>query len=84
MEKPEILSDEQILKLTGLENFQDLFINKIIAQAQRDDTYKKTLEQFKEIFSSLIFQMRDIGGRELEWAISNKEYQDIQSQLEEE
>ena len=45
IEKMPLLSDEEILKLIGLENYQNLVVDRIIAQAQREADLSKLKEE---------------------------------------
>ena len=83
MIKPKILSDEAILEIAHFaieypdrdmpQAEQSKQRRRAVAQAQNDYCYKEMLGQ---IISSL--NMRDVGGVEPEWAMSNKQYQALQ------
>ena len=100
MKKPEILSNDEFAdaqmdfikkhqEATGITwhfPLQGELRDICNREAQRDKDvvfYGTLIREIIELFIDTL-NMRDVGGVEPEWAISNKEYQTLQSQLEEE
>ena len=76
IKKPERLSDEKICARWGAHpTTGNVGIYRDLYQQGIDYCYKEMLRQ---IISSL--NMRDVGGIEPEWAISNKDYQALQEE----
>jgi len=75
IKKPERLSDEKRRQIPKGFHYLLEYKEELdwLLQAQNDYCYKEMLGQ---IISSL--NMRDVGGIEPEWAMSNKDYQALQ------
>jgi len=82
VDKPEILSDEEILAVGFGVDRLPLAALQLVAQVQRDDTYRKTLER---VIEWLHTQWKDIDATTATyWRVHIDELeQTLQSQLEE-